>query len=51
MRVLFVAAEAAPFIKDDPRIGVWEQKYQAAKAQLVEEQRNEAGTGLSMRSA
>lgn len=44
-------SEAAVFIQNDPRIGVWEGKYQSAKGLLVEEQRNEGGTGLSMRAA
>ena len=43
--------ESSPFIKDDPRIPVWEGKYQQAKAALEFEQRNEGGTGLSMRAA
>jgi len=43
--------EASPFIKDDPRIALWEGKYQQARAQFENEQRMEVGTGLSMRSA
>jgi hypothetical protein len=44
-------SEAAPFLKDDARIAVWEGKYQAARAMLESESRSEAGSGLSMRAA
>lgn len=44
-------SEAAVFIQNDPRIGVWEGKYQSAKGLLIEEQRAEGGSGLSMRAA
>jgi len=42
--------EAAPFLKDDARVGMWEGKYQAAKAALEREQMLEVGNGLSMRA-
>jgi hypothetical protein len=44
-------AEAAPFIQDDARIGIWEGKYQEWKARLEREGAMEWGNGLSMRSA
>ena len=43
--------EAHPFIKDDARIPLWENKYLQAKDQLIAEQRMEVGTGLAMRAA
>lgn len=43
--------EAQPFIKDDPRIPIWEGKYLQAKEALRLEQRDEGGTGLAMRAA
>jgi hypothetical protein len=43
-------AEAAPFLKDDARIMVWEGKYQAAKQALLRQDRRDMGPGLAMKA-
>ena len=43
--------ESEPFNKNDERIPVWERKYVEAREGLKTEQRNEGGSGLSMRAA
>jgi hypothetical protein len=43
-------SEAAPFLKDDARIGIWEGKYQAAKQALKAQDRRDMGPGLAMKA-
>jgi hypothetical protein len=45
--------EAAPYINDDQRIGLWEQKYQQVKQRLERTERREKSYGslISMRAA
>jgi len=42
--------EAEPFIGNDDRFPLWESRYQAAKAQIIREEKHEAMSGGPMRT-
>ena len=44
--------EAAPYMQDDPRIGVWERKYEQVKQRIktTERRENTSGSLISMRA-
>jgi hypothetical protein len=46
---LFAAlCEAAPYMKDDPRVALWETKYADIKAQIYNQDSEEYGSGAGM---
>lgn len=49
--VFAALCEAEPFIKNDPRLALWEGKYQVQKTLLESQDQNDMGSGMRMRSA